>query len=340
MNSSDRPYLICGLGSIGRRHLRNLQALGHTNVVLYRTGKSTLPDDELQGLPVADNLEAALDQWQPSAAVIANPTSLHLQTALRAARSGCHLLLEKPISDSLDGVPELMEVVAEKQIQVLVGFQFRFHPGLQTVHQLLNDGLIGRPLSARVHWGEYLPGWHPWEDYRESYSARADLGGGVILTLSHPFDYLRWIFGEVAGVTAVIGQADHLELEVESRVEAILAFETGPMVSVHLNYDQRPPRHNLEIVGSQGTLRWDNASGAARLWTDSTESWIEYPPPQGFERNQLFMSEMEHFLNLVEGRESSKCSLEDGVKALQIALAVREAGHSGHEIAIDSHTGW
>ncbi|MGD8822307.1 MAG: Gfo/Idh/MocA family oxidoreductase, partial [Anaerolineales bacterium] len=148
MNSSDRPYLICGLGSIGRRHLRNLQALGHKHLVLYRTGKSTLPDDELEGLPVENDLEAALERWQPAAAVIANPTSLHIPTAIVAAEAGCHLLLEKPISDSLKGIPRLTKVVDENHLQVLVGFQFRFHPGLQTIYQLLKDGRIGQPLSA------------------------------------------------------------------------------------------------------------------------------------------------------------------------------------------------
>jgi predicted dehydrogenase len=337
MNASDRPYLICGLGSIGRRHLRNLQALGQTNLVLYRTGKSTLPEEELDGLPVEFDLEEALEKWQPAAAIVANPTSLHLPTAILAARAGCHLLLEKPISDSLDGVPALVDLVAENQLQVLVGFQFRFHPGLQTVRQLLSEDQIGQILSARVHWGEYLPGWHPWEDYRKSYSARADLGGGVILTLCHPYDYLRWFFGEASSVMAVIGRDDPLELEVESHVESILNFEHGPMVSVHLNYDQRPPRHDLEIVGSQGTLRWDNDSGAVRLWTASTESWVEFPPPQGFERNHLFMSEMEHFVSLVNGKGPSRCSLDDGVRALQIALAVREAGQNGRAIAIEPH---
>lgn len=339
MSTSDRPYLICGLGSIGRRHLRNLKALGLTNLVLYRTGKSTLPEEELEGLPVEFDLDAALEKWQPTAAIIANPTSLHLPTALHAAKAGCHLLLEKPISDSLDGVAELKEVVKDKHLQVLVGFQFRFHPGLQTVRQLLGEGRIGQVLSARVHWGEYLPGWHPWEDYRQSYSARTDLGGGVILTLCHPFDYLRWFFGEVTGVTSVIGRSDHLDLDVESRVDAILGFENGPTVSVHLNYDQRPPRHDLEVIGSHGTLRWDNGSGAVRLWSDTDQSWVEYPAPEGFERNQLFMAEMEHFVDLVNGQGPSRCSLEDGVKALQIALAVRTAGRSGHELAIDSHTG-
>lgn len=294
-----------------------------------------MPEDELEGLPVENDLMHALNKWHPAAAIIANPTALHLEAAIPAAKAGCHLLLEKPISHSMDGIPELIEVVDGNELKVLVGFQFRFHPGLQSVLDLLEQGIIGQALSARVHWGEYLPGWHPWEDYRRSYSARDDLGGGVILTLAHPFDYLRWFFGEVSDVTAVVGRSDHLDLEVESRVEAVLNFHSGPMVSVHLNYDQRPPRHDLEIVGSEGTLRWDNASGAVRVWSTSREEWIEHQAPEGFERNHLFMAQMSHFVDLVGGHGQPKCSLDDGVRALKIALAVREAGQSGRRVIVE-----
>jgi predicted dehydrogenase len=143
------------------------------------------------------------------------------------------------------------------------------------------------------------------------------------------------MFGDVGSLSAEISQGDNLEIEVESRVEAILNFVNGPTVSVHLNYDQRPARHDLEIVGSEGTLRWDNASGAAYLWTAEQQDWKEYPAPEDFERNHLFMSEMEHFMELVDHQGQSVCSLEDGVRALQIALAVMKAGKSGNRISID-----
>jgi predicted dehydrogenase len=96
---------------------------------------------------------------------------------------------------------------------------------------------IGRPISARSHWGEYLPAWHPWEDYRDSYSARADLGGGVVLTLCHPFDYLRWFFSEIESLSAETARSDALGLNVEDFAEAILAFKDGPYASVHLDYN-------------------------------------------------------------------------------------------------------
>ena len=174
-------YLLVGFGSIGRRHMRNLLALGERDIIVLRSGKSTLPVDELDGFTVEYEMEKALAH-RPDAAIIANPTALHLQAAIPAARAGCHLLLEKPISHSLDGLDELHSALKQSGRQALVGFQFRFHPGLRKIAEWLQAGVIGRAASVREHWGEYLPNWHPWEDYRKSYSSLSELGGGVALT--------------------------------------------------------------------------------------------------------------------------------------------------------------
>ena len=142
-------FLIAGLGSIGRRHLRNLVSLGEQDVLLFRTHHSTMPDDELAKFPVETDLAKALAQ-KPDAVIIANPTSLHLETAQTAAEKGCHLLLEKPISHTMAGVEKLTKTVKERNSQVLVGFQFRYHPGLKSIRQALSQGKIGRPLSGRL----------------------------------------------------------------------------------------------------------------------------------------------------------------------------------------------
>ncbi len=327
-------FLICGLGSIGRRHLRNLQALGERDIVLLRSGKSTLPDEELDGLPVERDVERALERWRPEAVIVANPTALHLQVALPAARAGCHLLLEKPVSHQLGGLDELQRALERHGKRALVGFQFRFHPILARVKELLDTGHIGRVLSARGVWGEYLPGWHPWEDYRTSYSARRDLGGGVVLTLCHPLDYLRWLLGEVQGVTAQVWNSGALDIEAEDNADILLRMADGARVSLHLDYNQRPAAHWLEVVGSQGFLRWDYHAGELRWRTAEMPAWEVEPDPPEFERNDMFLAEMRHFLRVVAGEEQPRCSLADGVRALQIALAVHRASQTGRQLSL------
>jgi predicted dehydrogenase len=315
-------FLIAGFGSIGRRHLRNLLALGVRDIVLYRTHHSTLPDGEFAGFPVETDLDKAL-AGGVEAVIVANPTSLHLEVAIPAARAGCHLLIEKPLSNTLDGVQKLQQTINDSGSRLLVGYQYRFHPGLQRIDQLLRHGAIGKPISAHAHWGEYLPAWHPWEDYRRGYSARQDLGGGVVLTLSHPIDYLRWLLGEVREVWALTAQSGELDLAgVEDVAEIGLRFQNECLGSIHLDYLQRPPSHVLEIIGSLGTLRWDDGNGKASLYRSDTSAWEHFPLSVGFERNHLFLAEMRHFLDVARGAAQPLCTLEDGIAALRICLAV------------------
>ncbi len=326
-------FLIAGYGSIGRRHMRNLLALGEKDIVLYRTRHSTLPEDELQGFPVETSLEAALAH-QPKAVIIANPTALHLDVAIPAAKAGCHLLVEKPISSTLTNVDILKDALLTSGTQLLMGFQFRFHPGLQRIISELKDGAIGRPLSFRADWGEYLPGWHPWEDYTKSYSARSDLGGGVTLTLCHPLDYLRWIFGEVKEVWGTTAKLSDLEIQVEDVAEIGLRFESNVIGSVHLNYYQQPPVHRLEIVGTEGTLCWDNADGAVHEYRRGAHDWEVFPAPEGFERNELFLEELRHFIDVCNGYVRPVCTLEDGKRALEVVQAVYQSSKEKRTIEI------
>ncbi len=254
-------FLIAGLGSIGRRHFRNLIALGEKDIVLLRTRKATLSDDELAGYPVETDLNEALRKYQPDAVIVANPTSMHLNVAIPAAQAGCDILLEKPVSHSLDRLDVLQNEAQNSGSKILVGFQFRYHPTLNKARELIQSNALGKMLTVHAHWGEYLPQWHPWEDYRQSYAARADLGGGVIVTLTHPLDYLRYLLGEIDSLWSFNGHISPLELNVEDVAEIGLKFANGAVGGIHVNYFQRPPVHRLEIVGTNGTLRWDNADG-------------------------------------------------------------------------------
>jgi predicted dehydrogenase len=325
-------FLIAGLGSIGRRHLRNLLALGERDILLYRTHRSTLPDDELTPFPVETDLEVALAH-QPDAVIVSNPTALHMGVAMTAAESGCHILLEKPIAGKKDQeVEALKKIGAEKRIHILVGFQFRYHPVLNQIHALIQSGELGRPYSFRAHWGEYLPDWHPWEDYRKGYAARKDLGGGVVNTLCHPLDYVRWLFGDASSLSALTAQISELELDVEDIAEITLRFKNDCVGSIHLDYFQRLPEHWLDINLEKGHIHWENGTGSARIYRVGRDGWEYLEPPVGFERNDLFLAEMRHFLDVIDGKASPRVSLDDGVKALELTEAVHRSAETGRRV--------
>jgi predicted dehydrogenase len=324
-------FMIAGLGSIGRRHLRNLRALGEKNILLYRTQQATLPESELAGFPMETDLQRALD-WKPDAVIVANPTSLHLDVAIPAAETGCAILLEKPVSDSPARLDELAAAAKCSGSCILVGFQFRFHPTLRKAAEIIRDGVIGQVLTAHVHWGEYLPNWHPWEDYRKSYASCANLGGGVLRTLTHPFDTMRWLVGEVDRLWSFNGHISPLEMDVEDVAEIGLRFTSGAIGGVHVNYVQRPAVHRMEIAGTKGTLRWDQSDGIVQVnrmpaefgtWSTTPAAAVveQLTPPEGFERNMIFVEQMRHFIAVACREVDPVCTLDDGRKALSLALA-------------------
>jgi predicted dehydrogenase len=325
--------LICGFGSIGRRHLGNLRTLGESDFILLRSHQSTLPDDELNGIPTVTDIRAALAH-KPDAVIVSNPTALHLDVAIPAAHAGCAILLEKPVSHDMQHVDELRRALEVNGNRLLVGFQFRFHPVLHKVRELILKSEIGRITSFRAHWGEYLPGWHPWEDYRQSYSARPELGGGVVNTLSHPLDYLRWFFDDPEEVWAHTSSSG-LGLDVEDTAEIGLCYRNGMTGSVHLDYIQQPPEHTLTVIGTGGTIKFDNANSSAIIHLSGKHDVEEILPPAGFERNHLFLDEMRHFLHVASGKELPACNFEDGIAALKLTLAVHQSARSDQLVRLE-----
>jgi predicted dehydrogenase len=338
-------FLIAGLGSIGRRHFRNLISLNEKDIILLRSHRATLSDDELAGFPVETDLREALKTRKPDAVIVANPTALHLDVAIPAAEAGCAILMEKPVSHSLERLDELQNAAEKNGAKILVGFQFRYHPTLNKARELIQQNALGQILAARAHWGEYLPQWHPWEDYRQSYAARADLGGGVIATFTHPLDYLRFLLGEVKSVWSFNGHVSPLELNVEDVAEIGLKFSSGAIGSVHVNYVQRPPKNTLEIVGTNGTLFWNNADASLRFdrapapfgsYSDNPPAVVSeiFSAPDGFERNQLFIAQTKHFIEVAQGVAQPTCTLEDGIRAQRLVEAIYTSNKTGSAVQL------
>ena len=325
--------LIAGFGSIGRRHFRNLLELGQKDIVLLRSGKSLLDTQELDAFPVETDWDSALAH-KPDAIIIATPTSSHLSLALAAAEAGLHIFVEKPIADSLEGIDKLEKALKASGKQLLVGFQYRFHPGLRQMKAALDSGELGKPVQARVHWGEYLPDWHPWEDFRKGYSARKDLGGGVTLTLSHPFDYLHWLLGPVSNLSAMLGENRVLGIEVDEQSQTLLEFANGANGVVQLDYLQKPPAHWLEIQCEQGYVVVDFYTNYFKKYMNAVGELEEFPPDPEFERNTLFLDQTRHFLEMVQGNADPICGLDDGIHALQIALGVLESAKTKARVSL------
>lgn len=341
--------LIVGLGSVGQRHLRNLRMLmPHTlEVLAYRVRRfpqiinnmlrieEGISLEEKYNIRVFGDLKEALEE-KPEVAFIANPNHFHISVALEAARAGCHLFIEKPLSDSLDGVEELIETVERNRLIAMVGYQFRFHPYLIRIREVLEKEAIGHLLSVRMDVGEYLPGWHTYEDYRHTHPARKELGGGVILSQIHELDYAYSLFGMPRRLFAVGGKLSHLEIDVEDTASILMECRrNGSVLPVHLQQDflQTPPSRRCEIIGDSGKIIWNYHEGTLALF-QAKEEKPELHRLERFERNQLFLDELKHFLMCVRGKEQPVVTLRDGVNSLKMALAAKQSLETGEVVSL------
>jgi predicted dehydrogenase len=313
---------VLGCGSIGRRHLRNLLGLGYTNLVAFdpvlRTRQETTAEMKI---PVA---AALAEVWQqgPQAVIIAAPTDLHIPIALEAARANCDLFIEKPLSHSLEGIEELLQVVAARNLITMVGCNMRFHPGPAAVNRLLADEAIGRVIAARIQTGSYLPRWRPWQDYHQSYSASKE-GGGAILDCIHEIDLALWYFGPAQVAGSAWLAAETLGLDTDGLAEILLKHENGVLSNVHLNFVQRDYWRTCQIIGTEGTIYWNFGDQRVLVMGPEGQMNQEIPQPAGWQVNQMYVDELSHFLQCVDRRKSTVNPISSGLSALQIALEVR-----------------
>lgn len=334
--------LIAGLGAIGQRHARNLRALygDELELLAFRRRRlshvvtETLARDDSRnveadlGVTVFADLDEALAA-RPDAVFVCTPTSQHLEIAQRAADAGCHLFVEKPLSHTMQDVERLRETVMKKRLVVLVGCQWRYHPCVRWLRDVIHEGTLGTLAEAEIEYGEYLPDWHPYEDYRTSYAARAEMGGGVVLTQIHDYDLAWWLFGPPRSVTATGGHVSDLEIDVEDTVDARLEGGAVP-VSVRQSFATRPPRRVITVTGDRGSVTVDLLEGRI----SSTPRIASAAAFAGYQRNQMFVDEARHFQACLAGTATPAVSLDDGIAVLRLALAVKEAVATGRAVEV------
>jgi predicted dehydrogenase len=326
-------FLVIGCGSIGKRHIRNLKTLGAGEIAAFDLKPERRNEAGSLGARAIDDLAEAWS-WKPDVALVTVPNSLHLPLALEAARRDCHLFIEKPLSHRLEGVDDLLKAVSERRLVTLVGCNMRFHPGLRKIKALIEEGAVGRIVAARVEGGQYLPDWHPWEDYRNGYSARSDLGGGIILDGVHEIDYLRWMLGEVGAVACFAGRLARLEIDTEDTAAILLRFLSGAIGEVHMDYVQRVYSRNCQIIGDEGTIRWAYTSGDVCWYSAAARDWEIFPNPPEWEANQMYLDEMRHFLKCLAREEKPLADVREGKRTLQVAVAAKASSACGEMIQL------
>jgi predicted dehydrogenase len=320
MNSFPK-ILVCGAGSIGQRHIKNLQNL-NINVSAWRSRKELVKElSDQYKINVYTDFDCALERVD--AVVVATNTNKHIDIALKSIDKGKAIFIEKPIAKSLSEVTPLVNKVSKNNNIIEIGFQLRAHPNLIKIYDLTRQKLFGPLYTYRAVVGQRLDKWRPGTDYRESYSASEDRGGGALLDLIHEIDLINWLTGGIEKVYGNVSNVSDLEMSADDLVNITLINKNGAVGQIQMDMVSPEYRRNLELVYRDAIIYWDYVSGKLYKKMNGKVLLLD-ETPKTFERNTMFLNQMNHFINRVKGSlEAPLCSLESGIDAQKIAEAVK-----------------
>lgn len=328
-----KSFLIVGGGSIGKRHLRNLLELGEKNISTVEVNKDRAQEVAREfSICTYSSLDEAFAVQKFDCVFICSPTIYHLEQTKKCAEQGADIFIEKPVSHDLEGVEEVQKIISEKNLITLVGSNWKFYPLFQKMKEILENGRLGKVVSARCEFGQYLPDWHPWEDYRKGYSANKKLGGGVLLD-SHEFDYMTWFLGRVERVACIANKVSDLEIDVEDVAEVALQFESSAVGEIHLDYLQRTYRRNFEFFCENGTMDWDVHDKKIKIH-EKGKPLEEILLDENYDVNQMYLEQTKHFLVCVEKRQETITPFEKGVEVLKLISAAKDSSEQNKIMSV------
>ena len=307
--------------------MKILRTLGDHNFVAFRSGKKksgikNSPETEITDLEKIKNYEI-------DGALITNPSYLHIETAIEIAKHGLPMLIEKPLGKNLESADELLKITEEKDIPVLIGQNLLYHPALIAIKKIINDGVIGRVISARAQFGAYFPDFYKDEDFKKYYVANSSMGGGVVLTSIHEQNYLTDLFGEVTETKAMETGGDVLGIDADEGVEILLKHKSGIVSNIHLNLYQKPYYRNCQITGTEGTLYWDFRIPEIKITGKENAETIKLGETFTELLDISYADQMKHFIEVIERKSEPRMPLKKGIEDMKTALKIlKEIGRN------------
>jgi predicted dehydrogenase len=316
---------VLGLGSAGARHARNLLDLGHEVVGFDPAASGPV------GIESAKSSAGAIAQAE--AVIVATPSSLHGEQAIAALDHGKHVLVEKPLATTAADAAKVVDAAARTEAVCAVAMNLRFHPGIVELKRLVADGALGAVRFARASFGFDLRLWRPESDYRQGYSARAELGGGIVLDAIHELDYLLWLLGPVASVGAEVAHVSDLEIDVEDLALVLMRFESGAFGSVDLNFFEPAYRRGCTLVGSNAVARWE---WERELVTVSRQGEQDQVTRVRYDVGETYRAELVDFLDAASRGGVPRTTAREGLAAVSTAEAVKRSASLGRRVALES----
>ncbi len=322
--------LVVGVGSMGRRRLRNLRYIGGAELAAFEPNEMRAGEvgRELD-VPVFPTFEDGLG-WGPDALVISTPPDRHAEYALAAARVGLSYFTEASVV--MDGMDDVRAAVRASGSLAAPSCTMRFHPAVELMRRRMAEGAIGRPLAFTHHVGQYLPDWHPWEDYRSFYVAHRSTGAAREI-VAFELNWLTYLFGPILELNCFRAKLSRLEADIDDIYSSLLGFESGVQGSLVVEVISRPAIRRARIVGEEGTLEWDWGARCVREWRASDGVWCEHADPPAVHgpggawvAENMYIEEMRGYLRAIEaGQQRWPLSLEDDQALLRALLELERA---------------
>ena len=312
---------VVGLGSIGRRHLGNFHTVGVEHLTAWdaATEAREAAARQFPFATITATLEQALDGVQ--GIVVCTPPSSHLALAKAGLERGAHLMVEKPLTDSIEGVAEVLKACDAKRLVVLTAYNWRYWPPMLAVEKMLAEGRIGALRAARTEYAYHLS--IRFADYRSSYMADPERGGGCLLDESHAIDYMRWLCGEVTEVSAVVERVSGLDIRTDDIADLTVRFASGAIGNIHMNLFAWNVHSHFELMGDAGVIQWRRLESEVRVYDPKPNRWEVYP--FGGQLNDMYIEEAKHFVACVRGEATPRCDGWDGLRTMAVIEAARRA---------------
>ena len=313
---------VIGLGNIATRHRSNLKMLFPEVQLVVMSASGRIPKESVSD---SDHIAESIDeiiQLQVQFAIIASPAPFHAQHAIPLIKAGIPVLIEKPVSVTETDAQALIDAEAQYKTPVAVGYCLRYLPSAQQVRQMIQEGVIGNLYNAFIEIGQYLPDWRPTKDYRETVSAKTELGGGVLLELSHELDYAQWILGSLTPKYVVLRASEELGLEVEDNADLLMTTAKGAVVNIHLDFLQRKAHRKCRFIGSEGCIEWDLIRNEVVLIKAKEQQEI-YSAPD-WDKNQMYLEMVTDFIKKINGQPNQSISLQEAERTVGLIVEMKE----------------
>lgn len=324
-------FLLMGIGSIGERHAKNLKSLiTDVSIDAYDASSERLAEVCKRNAirPVdKDAIDRAYD-----CVLVCTPPVSHVDLALRALHASSNVFIEKPLSSDLKNVKELWLLSQEKGLLAFVAYNFRFNRGLGLVRKMASEQAYGKVIHATAYFGQYLPDWRPWQDYKKSYTANKSMGGGIIFDGSHEVDYMAWMFGRPLFIQSNFATTNTLSADTEAIADVLLTFKELPAY-IHLDFVRREYRRTVELLCEKGVIYWSLSEDVVKTFDASTKQWNVARLNEGV--NDMYLSEISHVIECINSHKKSEViDLENGISTLQLSDAIYKSGLTGQRISV------